>query len=363
MYARLKSIIARDSDIPHMSQFSDVDKDVLVYIIDNYETLDSELKEMFDSKYADDIAAIHVITVMYKILHGITLDENDQKFFDYYGFPQRIWDRNNPFYASYAVETKEELRQLIDAVIQHPMFGTECNLNWIDMSGLTNMDRLFCNYRQDGDELYMIDGDSLIQDFDGDISLWDVSNVTSMREMFMGSSGEFSKVTRGNGIAKWDVSNVRDMHGMFMGSSFDGRIESWDVSNVRDMGWMFHSSSFDGDISEWDVSHVKNMDSLFYQSSFNGLIGSWDVRNVKSMTYMFAYSCFDSVISKWDVSNVEDMSSMFEGAEFNGSLFDWDINEGCKVHHMFFMTNFDMMDMPKRLRMMTREEFDSSDIM
>ena len=80
---------------------------------------------------------------------------------------------------------------------------------------------------------YIRDKESAIQKY-GDISGWDVSNVTDMKDMFALSSF--------NGdISKWDVSNVRDMNDMFteMGIEFNGDLSEWDVSNVRDMSGMF----------------------------------------------------------------------------------------------------------------------------
>jgi len=40
-------------------------------------------------------------------------------------------------------------------------------------------------------------------------------------------------------------------------SSFNGDISSWDVSNVTDMAYMFrNASSFNQDIGSWDVSSI-----------------------------------------------------------------------------------------------------------
>ena len=58
---------------------------------------------------------------------------------------------------------------------------------------------------------------------------------------------------------------------------FNGDISGWDVSNVEDMSHMFDDSSFNGDISMWDVSKVKNMSYMFNNSKFNGDISKWDV--------------------------------------------------------------------------------------
>ena len=65
----------------------------------------------------------------------------------------------------YFPQTKEELRNLIEQRIKDE--GNEVNLNDIDVSAITDMSTLF-----------------LRMDFNGDISGWDVSNVTYADDMF-----------------------------------------------------------------------------------------------------------------------------------------------------------------------------------
>ena len=65
--------------------------------------------------------------------------------------------------------------------------GPTANLNHINVSKVTDMNRLFCDSK-----------------FNGDIS-------------------------------EWDVSGVEDMGGMFLRSNFNGDISMWDVSNVYTM--------------------------------------------------------------------------------------------------------------------------------
>ena len=115
--------------------------------------------------------------------------------------------------AIYKVSEKKELKDLIDYFIEQ--FGNECNLNWIDVSNVTDMSFTFYTSK-----------------FTGDISQWDVSNVTDMPSMFM-----FSKFN-GN-ISQWNVSNVINMASMFYKSVFNGDISNWDVSNVTDKYKMF----------------------------------------------------------------------------------------------------------------------------
>ena len=47
------------------------------------------------------------------------------------------------------------------------------------------------------------------------------------------------------------------MSWLFNDSEFNGDISKWNVSNVTNMESMFDSSNFNGDISKWDVSNVR----------------------------------------------------------------------------------------------------------
>ena len=253
----------------------------------------------------------------------------------------------------FTVKDREELERLIKAMIDRD--GPNCDLNFIDVSQITDMSELFYH----------------IQEFNGDISKWDVSNVTNMSGMFMGS--------RFNGdISQWNVSNVTDMGSMFdHAHSFNGDISNWNVSNVTNMREMFdHSPLGHNNWPSWylsymcrtiahdrneleqliqdtienhgpncnlnfiDVSQVTDMSKLFHQTAlveFNGDISLWDVSNVTNMHMMFCYnSHFNGDISKWNVSNVKNMESMFDHAyRFNGDLSQWDVSNVTNMAHMF----------------------------
>ncbi len=145
--------------------------------------------------------------------------------------------------------------------------------------------------------------------------------VTNMAEVF------FSSVFNGD-ISGWDTSAVTSMYRMFNEALlFNGDISGWDVSSVTNMRFMFrYASVFTGDISGWDVSSVTNMSTMFNQASaFNGDISGWDVSKVMNMSLMFNNtSAFNQNISRWDVSSVTNMSSMFHAASaFNQDLEEW----------------------------------------
>ena len=60
------------------------------------------------------------------------------------------------------------------------------------------------------------------------------------------------------------MSQIKDMSNLFEGTYFNGDISEWDVSNVTNMSHIFNEcKSFNKDISNWDVSNVTNMYRMF----------------------------------------------------------------------------------------------------
>ena len=215
----------------------------------------------------------------------------------------------------YKPETKQELIDLIIKEIETN--GPECSLNHIDVSNITNMSYLF----DGGMSFAAANRHPVLSEFDGDISEWNVSNVTNMEDMF-----SHCKYTGNNGdISKWDVSNVTNMGYMFADSKYNGDISSWVVSNVRYMAGMFYNCKFNGDISDWDVSNVRYMSCMFMKSKYNGDISDWDVSSVKRFDQMFRDSSFDGDISNWQINPKAKggMDKMFDDSPLEDTPPTW----------------------------------------
>jgi surface protein len=108
-------------------------------------------------------------------------------------------------------------------------------------------------------------------------------NATQIRELLQSGSTENWLKT-----GTTCTSGITDMSSLFqLAWGNDVSLNHWDVSSVTSMKNMFLGSYIDQDISAWDVSSVTNMSSMFASSHFNQDISSWDVSNVDSMDVMF----------------------------------------------------------------------------
>ncbi|WP_286757343.1 BspA family leucine-rich repeat surface protein, partial [Roseivirga sp. UBA838] len=169
------------------------------------------------------------------------------------------------------------------------------------------------------------------ENFNDDISHWDVSRVTDMSEMFKSASSFNAD------LSNWDVSNVTNMQEMFSGASaFNGDISQWDVSKVADMSGMFKgASSFNADIGSWNTSKVTDMSSMFGgASSFNQNLPNWDVSKVTDMSEMFSdATSFNGDLTNWQFSSIQEMARMFDNTTaFNGDVSGWNLASSSTIN-------------------------------
>ena len=180
----------------------------------------------------------------------------------------------------------------------------------------------------------------------GDISSWDVSNVTDMSYLFYESSSTHN-------LSNWDVSSVENLTYTFANSSFNGFVNNWELSSLTDMSSTFYNSRLGSnvDISGWDVSNVSIMRKTFHRTYWGGNVGisdlsNWNVGNVTSMSKMFfGNQSLDLNISSWDVSSVTTMEAMFASENvggfprlnnFNQDISSWDISSLQNAKNMFY---------------------------
>lgn len=182
-------------------------------------------------------------------------------------------------------------------------------------TGITNLSYTFTNAKA----------------FEGDISNWDTSAVTTMESMFQGAELFDGAInTKIDALPSWDTTNVTNMKNMFNGATkFNQPLYYWNTFNVTTMEGMFKDAiSFNQDIE----TQLVNMIGASYHS--------WSTHNVTTMESMFQGATkFNGTFSRdgWNTAKVETMESMFQGAtEFEGAGIDqWITSSVTNMKSMF----------------------------
>lgn len=161
---------------------------------------------------------------------------------------------------------------------------------------------------------------------------WDVSNVTTMSNMF--KSCESLTTFGPNALANWNTGKVEDMSQAFRWlkklTAFN--LEHWDVSSVKNFYACFCNGAWTDvlDLDAWDMSNCENVSFMFHSfKTLTTLKVNWDVRNIRTFDHFIAQmgSNFKNMdVSSWQVTNkCENLNAVFHG--FKGSSVDisgWD---------------------------------------
>ena len=140
--------------------------------------------------------------------------------------------------------------------------------------------------------------------FNGNVGSWDVSSVTTMRQMFSGTSQRGQVTVFNQDIGSWDVSSLENGFRMFgVNDDFNQDIGSWDMSSVTNPASMFAvASSFNQDIGSWDMSSATQMTSMFTNaSSFDQDISAWSFATTSANFVSMLSNCGMSTTnySRW----------------------------------------------------------------
>lgn len=139
--------------------------------------------------------------------------------------------------------------------------------------------------------------------FDQDISAWNVSGVTLMKNMFRGATA-FNN--GGSGLTWSDTSAVKNMRYMFDGATSLTSVSFPKTSAVTNMRDMFDGATSLTSVDLPETGAVTNMKNMFLMASN-----------------------FNQDIRFWDVDAVTNFDNMFDGAtatiENYGSTDNWDV--------------------------------------
>ena len=163
---------------------------------------------------------------------------------------------------------------------------------------------------------------------------WNTSNVTDMANMLMGCSG-FSPY---NGVTI-DTRKVKDFTNMFrdIPNYFD--VTSLDFSSATAVTNMFNNCGCFMNAGSWKFPNLRDASSWFERALYMGGsgFGFLDMSKITSFRRMFANAgTAPNAIGNWKTGNVTDMSEMFIGcSSFEGNCDAWDVSKVTTMKSMF----------------------------
>jgi len=229
-----------------------------------------------EGDYEDTITeSVHLNTLLYYYIPELIEYTN---YKDIRRFMNVIENEEDIFSQERSVSMHRKVKFLINKVI-----------NKLDVSKVVNMKNMFCGNK------------FLTKDLD--LRHWNVSNVENMENMFRDSSLQTS-------INEWGekTKNVTSMKGMFRHTkelTHHFKLDKWNVSNVTTMEDMFRLSSFNSPLNAWhnDIKKVTNMSKMFFCAYyFNQPLDKWRVKHVKNLDKMFPVH-YTQDLSDWMLSD------------------------------------------------------------
>ena len=150
-------------------------------------------------------------------------------------------------------------------------------------------------------------------------------------------NGELAALGRDADLNHIDTSSVSDMSYLFDNVGFLGDVSGWDVSNVTKFVYMFNKcEEFNCDLSKWDTTNLVKSSTMFRGcEKFEGIgLEKWEINKIEIADRMFE-GCinFNANISAWDMRNCWSVEYMFyDCKKFRQDLSSWKFKE-MKYHH------------------------------
>ena len=220
------------------------------------------------------------------------------------------------------ITSRDELARIVELKRNFPIlfFNEYGSFSNLDVTRVQDFSGVFRGDARQIDVVPSFGWDEEGSSFIEGIASWDMSEATSMRDMFRSYHPGHLHIDVTEEISNWDTSKVTDMEYMFKGSSITADISQWNTSKVRTMRGMFtNARNFNADISRkpraWNTSNVRDMRAMFRGAAlFNANLADWDTSQCVDMSYMFAgAAAFDFDRSQWDTSKVIWAEGMLRG--------------------------------------------------
>ncbi len=216
--------------------------------------------------------------------------------------------------------TNETIRKIVKDELKR--LGMGADLNHIDVSECSELKEIFHNLTSDGES------------FHGDVSKWNVENVTDMYYLFA-YCYDFNCDLSG-----WDVHNVRNMRNLFYNCvRFEGKgLENWKTDSLEIAGSIFCGcDEFNGNVENWNTEKMTNASYMFaHCKKFNRDLSKWNVEKIRQANNMF-YECKKIKFSfdDWYLHDCQNAEGMFGDSDIYANMKDFYIPSNCEIHNMF----------------------------
>lgn len=192
------------------------------------------------------------------------------------------------------------------------------NFSSLDTKNVTNMRGMFEGYS--GEEI--------------DLAGIDTKNVTDMSDMFKNCTAKIIN------IESLDTTNVTNMSGMFNGYSGGDTLDlsNFNLTNVTDLSGMFFASNLENIQLPKTKNRATNMSSMFSSCAVNNInIQDLYTGFAENMAHMFNFSLIKFLdLSNFNTSNVTDMNNMFNNCRSTGvDISSFNTSRVVDMSHMF----------------------------